>query len=388
MNVHVDSKDAWNFPGRDPGQDDPTNPDQDAVLLEALREYRRLTGQGPYVDKSRFLAEYPEVGGELRDGLEGWDILQAISIPAEGLAAAREPLPLGDFRLVREIGRGGMGVVYEAVQLSLGRRVAVKVLGSAGGFDPRRLRRFQVEIHAASLLHHPHIVPVFDVGFDRGLHFYAMHLVDGCGLDTPLRDLREERASGPSSSPERLRDGVANPVETQSWQSTTWGTNLRKQREPTLVAWFLDAAEALEHAHRNGVVHRDIKPSNLLVDRDGHLWVADFGLARCRDGEEVTRTGDILGTLRYLSPEQLRGHRGLVDHRGDIYSLGLTLYELLTLEPAIPGLVGLYPPYISAQLGAWKNNDRHAMKQALANPQEKTPENSGGKRWSKNNIPI
>jgi len=206
---------------------------------------------------------------------------------------------LGDFRLLREIGRGGMGVVFEAEQISLGRRVAVKVLPPAAILEPKQLRRFQVKAHAEAALQHPHIVPVIASGQDRGIPYLAMRLIKGLHLAEVIQRRRERH------------EGGLPPNEV---------ARLGKQ-----------AAEALDFAHRNDVLHRDVKPANLLLDDRGHLWITDFGLARIRGDSDLTVSGDMLGTIRYMSPEQVLGRRGKVDHRSDIYSLGSTLYELLTL---------------------------------------------------------
>ena len=211
----------------------------------------------------------------------------------------------GRFPARREIGRGGIGVVYEARQISLGRRVAVKVLPPASLLDPRQLRRFEIEAQAAAALQHPNIVPVFAYGTERGVPYFAMRLIDGRNLAELVGEFREQNGCG---LPPR---DVAE---------------LGRQ-----------AAEALDYAHRNDVLHRDIKPSNLLVDAHQRLWVADFGLARIRGDSDLTASGDILGTLRYLSPEQAKGRREAVDCRSDVYALGATLYELLTLRPVYEG---------------------------------------------------
>jgi WD40 repeat protein len=209
---------------------------------------------------------------------------------------------LGDFRTIREIGRGGMGVVYEAIQVSLSRRVALKILPPIQADDPRRLRRFQVEAQAAACLSHPHIVPVHSVGSEGGVPYFAMQLIEGRTLARVIDDAKLAPLSP---------DAVAE---------------LGRQ-----------AAEALQYAHDQGVTHRDIKPSNLLVKDSGWLWIADFGLALLPGSGVTTATGQLLGTLRYMSPEQAVGQRGIVDHRVDVYSLGATLYELLALRPAFDG---------------------------------------------------
>jgi serine/threonine protein kinase len=296
---------------------------------------------------------------------------------------------LGDFRILREIGRGGMGVVYEADQISLGRRVALKVLPFASTLDAKQLQRFQNEARAAASLEHPHIVPVHGIGCERGVHYYAMKFIDGQSLaaivDVLRREARiddrgsiEDRGSkiedrGSQEIPSGEKDGgLAGRIEStpaEGWsgkKDTDYGqssvldlrsSNLRSSiLHPrsstffrTVAEWGIEAAEALEYAHQMGIIHRDIKPGNLLIEQtpsslegEGRgkgfrLWVTDFGLARTAADAGLTMTGDVLGTLRYMSPEQALAKHGLVDHRTDIYSLGATLYELLTLESALPG---------------------------------------------------
>jgi serine/threonine protein kinase len=282
-----------------------TPADVEAALV--FEGYLAEIEAGREADPGRLLADHPAIAERLRAFL---NVLH-LSEPWRGEPESDPAAPggaddcgtLGDFRIVREVGRGGMGIVYEAEQLPLGRRVALKVLPAAAALDPRRRQRFQVEAHAAALLHHEHIVPVFGCGCEQGVPYFAMPFIDG----RSLADLIEDRRAG-RSDPAAVR------------QAARFG---------------LQAAEALEHAHSLGVIHRDIKPSNLLVDARGHLWVADFGLARiAADDAGLTGTGDLVGTLRYMSPEQVRGDGAGVDARADLYALGATLYELLTLRPA------------------------------------------------------
>lgn len=236
---------------------------------------------------------------------------------------------LGDFHLIREVGRSGMGVVYEAEQLSLHRQVALKVLPFAATIDPRQLQRFKNEATAATHLRHENIVPIYAVGCERGVHYYAMQFVDGQSLAALIAGLRRPPAdeSGAASA------GSTVPV-------TRFATE-RDPNGPTHFDWVAglgrQAAPALEHAHQAGIVHRDVKPGNLLLDSRGQLWVTDFGLAQVTGDTGLTVTGELLGTLRYASPEQALGRRGVMDHRSDVYSLGATLYELLTLRPPFDG---------------------------------------------------
>ena len=190
------------------------------------------------------------------------------------------PAVLGDFRLGREIGRGGIGVVYEATQITLGRRVAVKLLPPSSLLDVRQLRRFEIEAQAAASLQHPNIVPVFAYGTERGVPYFAMRLIEGRNLAEVVLRRRAENAGG------------LPPREV---------AELGRQ-----------AAEALDYAHRNEVLHRDIKPSNFLVDAMQRLWIADFGLARMRGDSDLTASGDVLGhsTLsQSRAGQRARGYR-------------------------------------------------------------------------------
>ena len=293
---------------------------------------------------------------------------------------------VGDYRILREVGRGGMGVVYEAEQESLGRRVALKVLPDAALSDAQQVLRFQREARAAARLHHTNIVPVFGVGRDDGHHYYVMQFIPGMGLDAVLEELRRLRRDAGSASPSQGRgrsNGVVSAAEVAEAIVTGRfslgegadempqpGTTLAAAASTPLVrpatgaprpadssvvslpgasadslarsdpdrTFFrsvarigLQIAEALEYANRQGVLHRDVKPSNLLLDPKGNVWVADFGLAKAADAEDITHSGDIVGTVRYMAPERFAGK---CDARSDVYALGLTLYELLALRPA------------------------------------------------------
>ena len=250
---------------------------------------------------------------------------------------------LGEFRLLREVGRGGMGVVYEADQKSLRRRVALKVLPFAAAIDPRRLQRFKTEALAAAHLQHAHIVPVHAVGCERGVHYYAMQFIEGQSLAALVEGMRAvapEQPEGTIGSGSTL--GRDESASNQS--ATQTATTISRERSTDRRRYFermatlgRDAALALEHAHQAGIVHRDIKPGNLLLDLRGQLWVTDFGLAQVKGDSGLTMTGEMLGTLRYASPEQVLARRGIVDHRSDVYSLGATLFELLTLRPPFDG---------------------------------------------------
>src|SRR6516164_400888 len=244
---------------------------------------------------------------------------------------------LGDFELVREIGRGGMGIVYEARQVSLNRKVALKVLGPGLALTARAVDRFRHEAEAAARLHHTHIVPVYATGAQDGVHYYAMELIEGPSLDQVLRHLRgPEEPASPSpvaqTAPYDPNAGLADEAGLSASSLSSGGAYF-----DTVAGMLAGVAEALDHAHRQGVIHRDIKPGNLLLSPDGRLSLNDFGLARMLEQPGMTMTGEFVGTPAYMSPEQIASGRTPVDHRTDIYSLGATLYELLTLQPPFPG---------------------------------------------------
>jgi serine/threonine protein kinase len=308
----------------------------DPVLAELVEKLTARLQAGEAVDLDEVLRQHPAQADQLRPMLPMLQVLADLGRSAVQDAGALTPPAeepgrvLGDFRIRREIGRGGMGVVYEAQQVSLGRPVALKVLPFASTLDPRQLQRFQNEAQAAAQLHHTNIVPVYAVGCERGVHYYAMQLIGGRTLAALIEEMRARaRPEGVAAASETVPDAGGALTVQRSHHD--------REFFRTIARLGVQAAEALEHAHGLGVVHRDVKPSNLLLDRRGNLWVTDFGLARFPQNGGLTLTGDLVGTLRYMSPEQASARPGAVDHATDIYSLGVTLYELLTLEPAVGG---------------------------------------------------
>ena len=404
------------------------------------------------------MARYPGLEEDIRAALEGLELVHGLLGlgSATGSGSGRRGgldhriesgRRIAGYRVVRELGRGGMGTVYEAVHVGLDRPVALKVLGVHAAPDSSARRRFLNEARTAAGLHHTHIVPVFDVGQVGGLCYYAMQRIEGSGLDRVLKHLRRTRqvASGvgeaisgsrlPKLAGTRARAGLSpNPhgragcwgrlpaslaagAQQARWlarsrssgrcassggfaasrlaptardrsvvadgSTASWGTGASRSRSPdarqrsagllggrhgaaagfdrrrarsrprtpasrrrsilragrlTSAGWprsRLESADALAHAHQQGVIHRDVKPSNLLIDAKGSIWVTDFGLARRLADPGITHHDSLLGTPRYMSPEQAR--TGTIDGRTDVYSLGATLYELLTLRPPFDG---------------------------------------------------
>lgn len=314
--------------------DSPTCGQNSAVRLERIHdlveEFRATNAAGLRISIDDFVAKHPRYRAELEQVLPLTDLLADV-VATHSLDAQSASLPitnispttgtLGDFRLLRELGRGGMGIVYEAEQISLGRRVALKLFPFAALLDSRQLERFKTEARAAAMLRHRGIVNVLSVGCERGTHYYAMELIDGVSLATVA-----SQARGAVSSDQANTDTQPTNALTTSYAHD------RQAYFKQIARLGIRVAEALQYAHSEGILHRDVKPSNLLLDQNDDVFLTDFGLARIGEGGELTATGDIVGTLRYMSPEQLEPNR-LVDYRADIYGIGATLYELLATQP-------------------------------------------------------
>jgi serine/threonine protein kinase/WD40 repeat protein len=426
-------------------------PDDDERVGEAVESFLALAERGQAPDVDEFVARYPDLQEDVRAALEGLELVHGLLGLGSATGSGSGKGAPGDhriesgrriagYRVVRELGRGGMGTVYEAVHVGLDRPVALKVLGTHAAPDSSARRRFLNEARTAAGLHHTHIVPVFDVGQVGGLCYYAMQRIEGSGLDQVVRHLRRGRSatgvgsgspwSGPetglagsggssinsrlgrfwlrvssgwrgrpapmgpvngqpdsghprSAAPGAPRVGGARALVGLDDSTVSWaGRSRRPHRHPkrsslempvaaggstglaatpaidaeprghdddsppfdpprgsAYFRWVAavghQAADALGHAHRLGVIHRDVKPSNLLVDGRGNIWVTDFGLARRLADPGLTHHDSLLGTPRYMSPEQAR--TGAIDGRTDVYSLGATLYELVALRPPFDG---------------------------------------------------
>ncbi len=324
------------------------SPNDDSAMdpmLPLVEEYLERLQRGERVSIDEYCDKHPQQADEIRELFATLGVMQELQpepIAAEGNGGKGGNLPdrIGDYRIVAEIGRGGMGVVYEAEQESLGRRVALKVLPSHLAPTKSSKLRFQQEARAAAQMHHTNIVPVFEVGEDAAHVFYAMQLILGQSLDQIIEELSR---AGSGTSMEILRQpsssvgaasssthGASALTGTLSDKLSDSGSARRSKFYRSVAKIGQQVADALSFAHARRVIHRDIKPSNLLLDSDGTVWVTDFGLAKV-DDQELTQTGDFLGTLCYMSPERFRGD---CDVRADIYSLGVTLYELVLQRPA------------------------------------------------------
>lgn len=336
-------------------------------LFEQFLAEKRL-GTQPSIDE--FAQLHPELAEEIRDL---FPIMEMMETAGEEVGKT-DDLPvdpnfqdrcLGDYRILHELGRGGMGVVYEAEHLSLGRRVALKILPRLM-HNEKYEQRFLREARSAARLHHSNIVPVFDFGHDGDTYFYVMQYIDGVSLDQVLESIKilqnadelpvaaiPEKTLGPTALTERagstdrtteeqpfsqrLRVDAIASDDSGSSKSVYW---------KHIAKLGIEISEALHYAHSEGILHRDIKPSNLILDERGNVWITDFGLAKADDELNPTESGDIVGTLRYMAPEVLEGR---YDVRSDLCSLGLTLYELVALRPA------------------FLENNRHGLIQQIAN---------------------
>ncbi len=284
-------------------------------LLDALvAEYSDLVGAGRSPDRGRFLERAP---AEARAGLERClKMIDAGMASAPGSAVPLAPgVALGRYRLTRELGRGGMALVWLAQDVELRRPVALKILRPGLALEQRHVDRFRREALAIAKLRHPGIVQIHDVGSERGFHYLAMEYVEGPSLARVLESLAENHGW----TAEELARAAGVPGLARS----------RGTLEQALAALLAPVASALRAAHEHGIVHRDVKPSNILIRSDGTAVVADFGLAKSDGDPALSLTGDTLGTPYYMSPEQAWLSGGEVDHRTDVYSLGVCLYEAL-----------------------------------------------------------
>jgi len=359
------------------------------LLDQLVEEFADRFRKGERPALSEYLQRYPELAAEIRELFPA--VVQVEKVEPAVKTPGTPLRQVGDYRILREIGRGGMGVVYEAEQASLGRRVALKVLPLHLGADGKSLERFKREARAAAKLHHTNIVPVFEVGEDGEVCFYAMQFIQGQGLDQVIAELRRLRSASdrkkqltvqgeprtqdlpaeelarsmltgrfgtqdltaalipeaPAKSCRSLEDRGSLPSAVTQGSAPGLTSSAVLPGQTQLSAAEADhrhyfesiarigrqTASALAHAHERAIIHRDIKPSNLLLDGCGVVWVTDFGLAKTEDGD-LTNPGDILGTFRYMAPERFKGHS---DPRSDVYALGITLYELMVLRPAFEG---------------------------------------------------
>lgn len=282
---------------------------RDEVLASLLSQLSDRAARGESVDIYTFAAEHPDYADELRELWGAVSLANAIGSDVQDFASAKAneviqtfelPYQVGDYELMEELGRGGMGVVYKARQISLNRIVALKMLLRGRFASAGDQARFRAEAEAIAQLDHPHIIPVYEVGHLDGHVYFSMKYVRG-------KTLLEVLSEGPMDSREAAR--IMSVV-----------------------------ARAIDFAHRRGVLHRDLKPSNVLLDEEGQPHVNDFGLAKQLSAQQsITRSGAVIGTPAYMSPEQAAGNRGQVGPASDVYGLGSILYHAITGQPPFSG---------------------------------------------------
>jgi serine/threonine protein kinase len=318
--------------------------DVEVVASQFVAEFRG--GERPSVEN--YARRYPQHAATIRDSFPVLALLEQTRVQTEA-ASIRRNMPerfpftrLGRCELLCELGRGGMGVVFQGPEAGTGHLVAVKVLPWRVSIVPEWQRRFEEEARTTARLRHRNIVPVFRFGQEHGYCYYVMQFVNGIGLDVIIKRLREvdgvmyqdEIERMESAKPNGFVSSMAMPAiqtETQVADAT------QKRKKLTSKSWkgftqiAMQAAQALRYAHSHKILHNDIKPANLLLDNDGRLWITDFGLSGSMEPQGGELAGRLMGTLRYMAPERLVG---VHDARSDVYSLGITLYELVTLRHA------------------------------------------------------
>jgi eukaryotic-like serine/threonine-protein kinase len=300
---------AWKAGGRPAIEDhlrDVPEPERHALLPELIEvevEYRQRAGEAPQAEE--FQRRFPDLdaawlAATLAPRAAAPTAAPEGTVPAAaGLGAGRR---VGDYELLGEVGRGGMGVVYKARQVSLNRIVALKMVLSGPFASPAEVRRFRLEAENTAQLDHPHVVPIYEVGEHDGLPFFAMKLVEGGSL--------------------------ASAVVSGQWSVVS------KDTQRGVARLMATVARAVHYAHQCGILHRDLKPANILLDAEGRPHVTDFGLAKRIEGPSgLTQSGALVGTPGYMAPEQARGEGQPLTTAADVYALGAILYELLTGRP-------------------------------------------------------
>lgn len=310
-----------------------TEPSDDELLESIIHEFTTALRAGQHPTIQQYQDRYPYLADEIADVLSSISMIEQFKSASASTTGSRQKLDsvsklsqIGPYKILKEIGRGGMGVVFAAIHEALGRQVAIKVMPTPLMDGETHVQRFRREAQAAARLHHTNIVSVFEAGEGQGYHYYVMDFVDGESLNQVIDRLRSMNVGGALSN---------SAADLQPATTVNSSSSLEKNRFRWAAKLAAQMADALSHAHSVGILHRDIKPSNMILDSKGRIWITDFGLAKDVSQETaLTRTGDVVGTPQYLPPESLELK---YDVRSEIYGIGLVLYEMLALKPAYTG---------------------------------------------------
>ena len=323
-----------NRPASNPETPDEAHDETSEQLLDSIvDDFTRQIRAGLAPQVADFQEQHPQLHCQLGELLGSVEAIEGLKSTTAGSSSSFDrtqfPMPetIGEYDVLRELGRGGMGVVYLGKHQTLGRQVALKVLPPSLAASEDRVNRFQSEAQAAARLHHTHIVGVFGVGQNESFHYYVMDYVAGRGLDELIGERKKKASGKKASGSDSHSDSNAHPKPESNRSDQAhyrWAARVGS-----------DLADALAYAHGHGVFHRDLKPSNFLLGDDGIVRITDFGLAKHSDSDvQLTKTGELIGTPQYLAPESLKGQ---YDGRSEIYCLGLTIYELIASQPAFAG---------------------------------------------------
>jgi len=327
--------------------------DDPEILEKIVDDFTKRIRAGEHPAIAEYQEKFPELKDEVEDLLASVAMIEQLKPSSTTPTRDRRSLDevsslkkIGDYKIVGELGRGGMGIVFEAIHESLGRRVAIKVMPTPLLNKAKYIERFGREAQAAARLHHTNIVSVFGVGEGDGYYYYIMDYVDGQTLRDIVDGLSPDKSGVKSASTkdkgsthviEKNSDSReptvgSDPAISGTHFAVSPATGVTSKHFRWSARIGVNIADALSYAHQSNILHRDIKPSNLILDRKGVVWITDFGLAKDSSSDiNLTKTGDVIGTPQYLAPESLEGK---YDQRSEVYCLGLTLYELATLQPA------------------------------------------------------
>jgi serine/threonine protein kinase len=309
--------------------DEPRGKGDDALRDLVERCLERMEKEGASALEA-LCREHPQHAAALRRRIE-----QLHSMGFVEIHAAKDAVPerLGEFRLIAPLGGGGMGVVYLAQQEGLGRKVALKLIRPENMYFPGARDRFRREVDAVAKLQHPGIVPIYTVGEENGVPYFAMELVEGKTIAQCVEALRGRDPAELTADDLRVVLGAKVAASTTTrGSSASHSTVLRGRWVEVCLRLVREVALALAHAHERGVLHRDVKPSNVMITPEGRVLLLDFGLAISQDASRLTRSGSMLGSRPYMAPEQVLGKHREISVVTDVYGLGVLLYELLTLN--------------------------------------------------------